>query len=103
MRPLRSALFVAGSDPDEIEAGLQSGTDALIIDLEEPRTPFTEAQREDARRLVSSVLDRAPAAGAAPLLFCRVQAPAHGSDAEGSAGRAAPVAHGSAHPEVARA
>jgi citrate lyase subunit beta/citryl-CoA lyase len=78
MPPLRSALFVAGSDPDEIEAGLQSGADALIIDLEEPRTPFTESQREKARALVSSVLERAPADGSWPLLFSRIQAPRTG-------------------------
>lgn len=78
MRPLRSVLFVAGSDPDEIDKGLNSGADAVIIDLEEPRTPFTEAQRVEARALVSSVLERAPVAGRAPLLFSRVQAPRTG-------------------------
>ena len=40
--PIRSLLFCAGDQDDEINAGLRSGADAIVIDLEEPRTPFPE-------------------------------------------------------------
>jgi citrate lyase subunit beta/citryl-CoA lyase len=68
-------LFVAGSDAVDIEAAATSGADALILDLEEPQMPMTEAVREHARANVAAFLDRqAPAeAGQRPRLFCRVQ------------------------------
>jgi citrate lyase subunit beta/citryl-CoA lyase len=74
--PLRSVLFVAGSDGDAMAAALDSGADALIIDLEEPQTPMTAAVRAKARALVRDFLDGVAAAAAPsarPLLFCRVQ------------------------------
>ncbi len=55
--PLRSVLFVPGSEADELDAALGSGADALIIDLEEPRTPFTDTDRVAARALVRRFLD----------------------------------------------
>jgi citrate lyase subunit beta/citryl-CoA lyase len=73
--PLRSVLFVAGSEAAEIDAAAASGADALILDLEEPQMPMTEAVREHARANVGAFLDRRPPAseGQRPLLFCRVQ------------------------------
>jgi citrate lyase subunit beta / citryl-CoA lyase len=69
--PLRSVLFVAGSDEAGLSKALDHGADALIVDLEEPQMPMTEAVRVDARRLVSDFLDAVPAGG--PTIFCRVQ------------------------------
>jgi len=42
-------LFVPGDRVDQVEAALRSGADSIVIDLEEPRTPFPEAAREAAR------------------------------------------------------
>jgi len=70
-RPLRSVLFVAGSDVHGLERALDHGADGLIVDLEEPQTPMTPAVRERARALVSSFLDDLPAEH--PTIFCRVQ------------------------------
>jgi citrate lyase subunit beta/citryl-CoA lyase len=76
-RPLRTVLFCAGDQPADIERGLVSGADSIVIDLEEPRTPFPESEREEARLRVRSLLD-GPAQVGEPLLFARVQPPATG-------------------------
>lgn len=92
--PLRSVLFVPGSEADELDAALDSGADALVIDLEEPRTPFTDTDRVAARSLVRRFLgDGRSGAGmgghgdggarpgtdahtnATPVLFARVNGP----------------------------
>jgi citrate lyase subunit beta/citryl-CoA lyase len=77
-RPLRTVLFAAGSDRKEIEEAYTSGADSIVIDLEEPRTPFPEPEREKARQLVRSFLETAGPAGTAPLIFSRVQPPSTG-------------------------
>jgi citrate lyase subunit beta / citryl-CoA lyase len=69
--PLRSVLFVAGSDERGLAHALDHGADALIIDLEEPQMPMTEAVREHARGLVAGFLKDLPTPR--PVLFCRVQ------------------------------
>ncbi|HMC40013.1 MAG TPA: aldolase/citrate lyase family protein [Acidimicrobiales bacterium] len=77
-KPIRTLLFVPGSDVDRIERAAGSGADAVMIDLEEPRTPFPEAERERARAGVRAFLD-SEQAGRAPLRwFARVQPPAGG-------------------------
>jgi citrate lyase subunit beta / citryl-CoA lyase len=76
-RPLRTVLFCAGDQPDDVARGLASGADSIVIDLEEPRTPFPESERERARRSVRQVLD-APAVDGEPLLFARIQPPSTG-------------------------
>jgi citrate lyase subunit beta/citryl-CoA lyase len=77
-RPLRSVLFVAGSDPDELEAAADHGADAVVIDIEEPRTPFPEDERERTRAEVGAFLDRVEVDDAGPLWFVRVQPVATG-------------------------
>jgi citrate lyase subunit beta/citryl-CoA lyase len=72
-KPLRTVLFCAGSEERDIVEGFRSGADSIVIDLEEPRTPFSEAQRDDARALVKSFLASLPASG--PTVFARVQNP----------------------------
>jgi len=72
-KPLRTVLFCAGSEEDDIREGFHSGADSMVIDLEEPRTPFSEAQRDDARALVRRFLDSLPPTG--PTVFARVQNP----------------------------
>ncbi len=75
-KPLRTVLFCAGSEEDDIREGFASGADSIVIDLEEPRTPFSEAQRNDARALVKSFLASLPPTG--PTVFVRVQNPRTG-------------------------
>jgi citrate lyase subunit beta/citryl-CoA lyase len=73
-KPLRTVLFCAGSEEEDIREGYASGADSIVIDLEEPRTPFSEAQRDDARALVKSFLASVPLTGG-PVVFARVQNP----------------------------
>ena len=75
--PLRTVLFCAGDQPEDIDRGLASGADSIVIDLEEPRTPFPESARTEARRAVRALLDR-PARAGEPVIFARVQPPATG-------------------------
>jgi citrate lyase subunit beta/citryl-CoA lyase len=77
-RPLRSVLFVAGSDPAELEAAPYHGADAVVIDIEEPRTPFPEDERERTRAEVGTFLDRVKVDDTSPLWFVRVQPVATG-------------------------
>ena len=76
--PLRSVLFVAGDQPADLERAWSSGADSIVIDLEEPRTPFPEPARETARRGVRAFLDGIDADATRPLRFVRVQPPATG-------------------------
>src|SRR5580704_13535791 len=77
-RPLRTVLFAAGSDLNEIEEAYSSGADSIVIDLEEPRTPFPEPERVKARALVRNFLDSVEPRDGAPLIFSRVQPPSTG-------------------------
>ena len=72
-RPLRSVLFIAGSDETELEQAATHGADAIVIDIEEPRTPFPEPERERTRGLVREFLQGAPTGTDSPLWFVRVQ------------------------------
>jgi citrate lyase subunit beta/citryl-CoA lyase len=76
-KPLRSILFAPGDNEEKVRACYSAGADAIMIDLEEPRTPFTEPQREAARRNVAAILESLPASGG-PQIFARVQPPETG-------------------------
>ena len=76
-RPLRSVLFAAGDDRDALDEAAASGADSLVCDLEEPRTPYPESERERGRAVAREFFDsREP--GQLPLLFARVQPPSTG-------------------------
>ncbi|HEX4018481.1 MAG TPA: aldolase/citrate lyase family protein, partial [Frankiaceae bacterium] len=77
-RPLRTVLFAAGDDRDDVDAALASGADSVVIDLEEPRTPCTDAVRERARRLTREAIDNLVPGPGVPLVFARVQPPSSG-------------------------
>jgi citrate lyase subunit beta / citryl-CoA lyase len=77
-RPLRTVLFVPGDQVDQVSAALGSGADSIVIDLEEPRTPFPEAAREAAREGIRVFFDTLDPGGHRPLLFARVQPPSSG-------------------------
>jgi len=72
-RPLRTVLFCAGNEEADIVGGWNSGADSIVIDLEEPCTPISEAIRENARALVKSFIASAKPGAGKPLLFSRVQ------------------------------
>jgi len=71
-RPLRTVLFAGGHDRAGIEAAVGSGADSVVIDLEEPRTPFPEVERVRARELVGAFLAELPASER-PMIFVRAQ------------------------------
>jgi citrate lyase subunit beta/citryl-CoA lyase len=73
-RPLRSVLFFAGDEPDDYRDSERWGSDAVMIDLEEPRTPFPEDLRVKARTDVGAYLRSLPAPSPTrPLFFVRVR------------------------------
>jgi citrate lyase subunit beta / citryl-CoA lyase len=88
-KPIRTLLFVPGTDEERLYRSVEHGADAVMIDLEEPRTPFPEAARDEARAVVRAFLDSDPATGRGPTgsapsgprtprWFARVQPPATG-------------------------
>lgn len=77
VRPLRTVLFCAGDNEKAVRAAYASGADSIMIDLEEPRTPFPEVEREKARSLVVSILQSLPKEEG-PQIFARVQPPSTG-------------------------
>ena len=78
VRPLRTVLFAAGDDEPGVTAAVESGADSVVIDLEEPSTPCTEAVRETARQLTRKRLDSVTPGPGVPLIFARVQPPSTG-------------------------
>jgi citrate lyase subunit beta/citryl-CoA lyase len=77
-KPIRTLLFVPGTDEARLFRSVESGADAVMVDLEEPRTPFPESARERAREGVRAFLNSDRASGAALRWFARVQSPATG-------------------------
>jgi citrate lyase subunit beta / citryl-CoA lyase len=76
-RPLRSLVFAPGDDAEALAATAASGADAMVVDLEEPRTPYSEPDRERGRAVAREFFDsRDP--DALPWLFARVQPPSTG-------------------------
>ena len=53
--PIRSYLYVAGSDPRRIDKALASEADAVVIDLEDAVAPN---RKDDARRNIADVLEQ---------------------------------------------
>jgi len=98
--PLRSVLFVAGDQPADLERAWTSGADSIVIDLEEPRTPFPEAAREVARREVRAFLDGIDPGVARPLRFVRVQPPATGQTLKDLRAAMGPSLHAILVPKV---
>jgi citrate lyase subunit beta/citryl-CoA lyase len=75
--PLRTVLFAPGHDRAKLEEAVASGADSVVIDLEEPRTPFPESERERARAVVHDFL-AGLTPGTRPVMFVRVQPPRGG-------------------------
>jgi citrate lyase subunit beta/citryl-CoA lyase len=73
--PIRTLLFVAGSEQDEVLRAAGHGADAIVIDLEEPRTPYPEDEREATRLRMRTFFDGAAGDAGSPRWFVRVQPP----------------------------
>ena len=74
-KPLRTVLFCAGDDEQDIKESYESGADAIVIDLEEARTPFPESERIKARALTRSFIDSKATEKGGPQIWSRVQPP----------------------------
>ncbi len=80
--PIRSYLYVSGSDPHRIEKALASDADAVILDLEDAVAPN---RKEEARETVAGFLRSEHE----KLVFVRINAPGSslaGEDVEAVAG-----------------
>ena len=66
VKPIRSLLFCPGDREDEVRKAYDAGADAIMIDLEEPRTPYTEEQRETTRKAMDDVFAAIPDVGEPP-------------------------------------
>lgn len=77
-RPLRSVLFVPGDQVDQVDQAFRSGADSIVIDLEEPRTPFPETARHTSREGIRTYLDTVDPGADQPVVFARVQPPSSG-------------------------
>ena len=78
MKPVRIILFAPGSKERVMTKALESGADAVLLDLEDS---VPVAAKAEARVLVAKVIDSVAAAGAAhagPALFVRTNAAATG-------------------------
>jgi citrate lyase subunit beta/citryl-CoA lyase len=76
-KPIRTLLFVPGSDEERVGQAAGHGADAVVLDLEEPRTPYPEPERERTRVKIRQFLDGLGGVdgSAGPRWFARVQPP----------------------------
>lgn len=76
MKPVRIALFAPGSKERVMAKALESGADAVILDLEDS---VPVAAKAEARALVAKTIDEVAArGGAAPAVFVRTNGAATG-------------------------
>ena len=76
MKPIRAALFAPGSRDRVMAKALESGADAVILDLEDS---VAITAKPEARKLVAALIDGVVASGkASPAIFVRTNAPATG-------------------------
>jgi citrate lyase subunit beta/citryl-CoA lyase len=73
--PIRTIVFVAGSEQEEVLRAAGHGADAIVIDLEEPRTPYPEPEREATRQRMRAFFDGPAGDAGGPRWFVRVQPP----------------------------
>jgi citrate lyase subunit beta / citryl-CoA lyase len=66
---MRSLLFVPGDSARKLEKALASGSDALIVDLEDS---VDVGAKDEARRITAEFLKAAKAARGRPILYVRV-------------------------------
>lgn len=76
--PLRSLLFVPGSNGEAVEAAAASGADGVVLDLEEPETPMTDAVRARAHEIAGAFLRGQARDASEPRWFARVRTASSG-------------------------
>jgi citrate lyase subunit beta/citryl-CoA lyase len=79
-RPLRSLLFCPGSGEAQVARLVDTPADGVVIDLEEPETPMSEAVHERAHRVTGDFLRSRRPAGTPgePLWLVRTRTAASG-------------------------
>lgn len=98
--PIRSISNVRGDLIADVEAATTIGLDAMFIDLEEPRAPFSEHDRRIVRGQVGEWLrTRQPVRGG-PRFFVRVQSPQSGQTVKDVAAVICPMLSGVLVPKV---
>ena len=75
MQPVRTALFAPGIKERVMSKALESGADAVILDLEDS-VPL--ASKAEARALVAKAIDAATNAPSHPAIYVRVNAASTG-------------------------
>ena len=75
MQPVRTALFAPGIKERVMSKALESGADAVILDLEDS-VPL--ASKAEARTLVAKAIDAAAAMASHPAVYVRVNAASTG-------------------------
>jgi len=98
-RPLRSVVFAPGDDADALVATKASGADSMVVDLEEPQTPYPESERERGRKVAREFFDTL-VPGELPLVFARVQPPSTGQTLKDLRAVAAPGLAGILLPKI---
>ena len=68
---MRSYLFVPGNSPRKLEKSLESGADALILDLEDS---VAQADKAEAREITAAFLSETVGSTGRPRLYVRVNA-----------------------------
>jgi len=75
VKPVRTALFAPGIKEQVMTKALESGADAVILDLEDS---VPVASKAEARVLIAKTIDAAAAPSSRPLIYVRVNAAATG-------------------------
>lgn len=75
MKPVRTPMFAPGSKERVMAKALDSGVDAVILDLEDS---VAIAAKAEARTLVANAIDGAASRKSAPVIFVRVNGAATG-------------------------
>ena len=50
-------VFAPGDDADALASTRASGADSMVVDLEEPQTPYPESERERGRKVAREFFD----------------------------------------------
>ncbi|MGI9411236.1 MAG: HpcH/HpaI aldolase/citrate lyase family protein [Hyphomicrobiaceae bacterium] len=66
---MRSMLFVPGDSERKFNKSLTTGTDAIILDLEDS---VAGDQKQEARKITPDLINRAQGEGSAPLIYVRI-------------------------------
>lgn len=98
-RPLRSLVFAPGDDADALATTAASGADAMVVDLEEPRTPYSEPDRRRGRVVAREFFDSQDP-DTLPWLFARVQPPSTGMTLRDLAAVMSPALKGILLPKI---